>query len=393
MRVVIAGAGIGGMTLAVLLQRDGHDVVLVERSQAFAEVGAGIQISPNGTRILESIGLAEELKRIGTTPERIVLRRWEDDTELIVRPLSNRPVERYGHAYYNVYRPDLIEILAGCLSDIETRFDTEVVGARDTGSGAALDLADGTSITADVAVGADGIKSTVRTSLFGAQPSRFSNFVAYRALVPREAVAELPVEVTNRMGPERHLVSYFVGEGQRYFNLVCVFPEPEWAVEGWNELGSISELRAHFDDWSPGLQNILEHVTDPVYRWALHDRPPLDTWTKGRVTLLGDACHPMLPFMAQGACQAIEDGAVLSRLLTHAGAGEAAEALRRYEQIRQPRAAEVQNRSWANATTYHLPDGPDQQTRDEFFASISEADGEDAFDWLYDYDALTTDLG
>lgn len=392
MRVAIAGAGIGGMTLAALLDRSGHDVVLVEQSAGFAEVGAGIQISPNGTRVLGSIGLADDLARIGTTPKRIVLRRWEDDSELLVQPLGDRPVERYGHPYYNVYRPDLVDALTGALAGVEIRFGVAVAGASTIDAGAALDLTDGTRIAADVVVGADGIHSSVRRSLFGDRPSRFSRSVAYRALVPRVAVPDQPIEVTNRMGPDRHLVSYLVGEGQRYLNLVCVFPEATWEAEGWNELGSTDELRRQFVGWSSALQAILGHVTDPVYRWALHDRTPLERWTSGRVTLLGDACHPMLPFMAQGACQAIEDAAILARLLTASGPGEVDHAIERYETIRRPRAAELQHRSFRNATTYHLADGAEQRTRDELLASVSHADGEAAFDWLYGYDPLTAPL-
>ena len=399
MHVAIAGAGIGGMTLASLLDRMGHDVTLVEKADAFAEVGAGIQISPNGSRILAAIGLADDLARIGTMPERIVMRRWEDDAELLARPQGHLPIERYGHPYYNVYRPDLVDILAEAVAGVTTRFGAEVVGARNLGGGAALDLADGTVIEADVAVGADGIHSRVRDAVFGASPSRFAGLVAYRALVPRDLVADLSIEVTNRMGPGRHIVSYFVGEGQRHFNLVCVVPEAAWDVEGWNEPGSVEDLRAHFAGWSPAVHRILDLVDEPVYRWALHDRPPMERWVDGRVALLGDSCHAMLPFMAQGACQAIEDGAILSRLLTEAApdvvvgrCDRVDVALERYRRIRRPRAAEIQTRSWKNATTFHLPDGPEQRRRDRILAAGNVDDGSDPLQWLHGYDALTIDL-
>lgn len=392
MRVVICGAGIGGLTLAALLHRAGHDVELVEKAGAFGDIGAGIQISPNGSRILAAIDLSESLARVGTTPRRIVARRWQDDRELMAQPMGTAPIERYGFAYYNIYRPDLIDMLAAAAADVPIRFEAEVVDAHDTGSGAVLELAGGDSVEADVAVGADGIHSAVRDSLFGQTPSRFSELVAYRALVPRERVAALPIEATNRQGPGQHLVSYFVGEQQRYLNLVCIVPELHWDLEGWNEPGSLADLRAHFADWSPTLNAVLDEVREPIFRWALHDRPPLEQWGDGRVTLLGDACHAMLPFMAQGACQGMEDAAILCRLLNSADRREAPEALARYARIRQPRAAELQKRSWNNATIFHLPDGAEQQRRDARYAAVARSGAQEAFDWLYGYDALTAEL-
>ncbi len=392
MRIAIAGAGIGGMTLAALASRAGHEVILLEKASAFGEVGAGIQISPNGSRILSEIGLGPALSQIGTTPERIVLRRWADDSELLIRPLGTGPVERFGHAYYNVYRPDLIDILATAVTDVQARFGAEVVGASQGSGGPALELTDGTTVEADVVVGADGIHSPVRQSLFGDSPSRFSGSVAYRALVPRERVADLPIEVTNRVGPDSHLVSYFVGRRQRYFNLVCIVPEPTWDLEGWNEPGSVDDLRAHFASWAPPVIELLSRVEAPVFRWALHDRPALPQWGRGAITLLGDACHPMLPFMAQGACQSIEDAAVLTRLLSDCDPTGIDAALTRYAALRRTRTDEVQKRSWDNATTYHLPDGEKQRRRDAFYLGLSPEDGADAFDWLYGYDALTADL-
>ena len=215
MRVAIAGAGIGGVTLAALLAQFGHEVQVVEKAAAFGEVGAGIQISPNGARVLAEIGLGEPLDRIGTTPQRIVLRRWHDDHEILQRPLGSGPRQRYGFSYYNVYRPDLMSILVSSLDDVEVQFEAEVVAAKSQSDSAALVLADGTEIEADVVVGADGIHSGVRASGFGDQASRFSGLVAYRALVARADVADQAVEVTNRMGPDQHLVSYFVGTSGR----------------------------------------------------------------------------------------------------------------------------------------------------------------------------------
>jgi salicylate hydroxylase len=382
--VAIAGAGIGGLTLAAALAGAGHEVEVIEKAPGFGEIGAGIQISPNAARVLAALGFGDAMAAIGTRPERAVVRRWDDDRELGATALGLTVMERHGQPYYNVFRPDLIEVLGAGLGNVGVRFGGEVVAVK----GSSLVLADGGLVEADAVVGADGIHSAVRTAVFGPMPARFSGFAAYRALVPGEAVADLAVEVTNRMGPGRHLVSYFVGRERRYYNLVCVVPEATWDVESWTEPGSLAELRAHFAGWSGEVARLLEHVVEPVYRWALHDRQPLERWSDGAVTLLGDACHPMLPFMAQGACQAIEDAAVLTRCLDEAG-DDVAGALHRYDALRRPRTARLQTLSWKNATTYHLPDGDAQRARD---ARLAGDDNAGASDWLYGYDALTVDL-
>lgn len=395
MKVLIVGAGIGGLTAAGLLHRQKHEVEVIEKAAAFGEVGAGIQISPNGVRVLHHLGLAEQLAKLGTTPERIVFRRWADDSELFARPLGQAALARYALPYYNVYRPDLIDLLGTAVQQVPIRFDTAVVGAENGTDSAFVDLAGGERLHADVVIGADGINSVVRQSLFGDHQTRFTGYVAYRALVRRDRVPDLPIQVDNRLGPDAHLVSYFVGPQQRYLNLVCVVSEPEWDVESWSEPGDLSVLRSHFEAWSSPLQAILDHIEEPIFRWALHDRTPLDRWVDGRIGLLGDSCHPMVPYMAQGACQAIEDAAVLSRCLDLVATGSnVIEALGIYEATRRPRASAVQAGSFDNSTIYHLPDGDQQVERDRFLASMNAADGDglDAMEHIYGHDALTTQL-
>ena len=416
-KIVIVGAGIGGLTAAALLGRSGHEVIVLEKARALSEVGAGIQISPNAARVLASLGLADGLAAVGTAPRRIVLRRWQDDAELFDNPLGDAVAERFGFPFLNVYRPDLIALLAtacanpdGAPANIDVRMRADVVCAHTNPEGALVELADGSSIAADVVIGADGIHSPVRASVFGVFPTRFSGFAAYRALVPREAVPSLPFEVTNRVGPGRHIVSYFVGRDQRHFNLVCVVPEASWEVESWTEPGNADELRSEFVGWADPLQSVLALIVEPVYRWALHDREPLPRWTRGRIALLGDACHPMLPFMAQGACQAIEDAAVLNRCLAEFGAEFVDEvasevhelsnttddgslrALTVYESARKSRTSILQAGSWGNATLFHLPDGPEQRQRDERYRATSGAHAVPGGDWLFGYDALTAPL-
>jgi salicylate hydroxylase len=385
-KIVVAGAGIGGLTAALFLRRAGHEVEIIERSSEFGEVGAGVQVSPNAARVLADLGLGDRLDQVGVAPDEIVFRRWEDDRVLLTNPMGRAAKERYGFSSYNLYRPDLIGLLADAADGISVRFDSRVVGARSNESGPWVHLDDGSALGADLLVGADGVHSTVRISVFGPEITRFSGYVAYRALVPAEEVPDLESVVTIRMGPGRHLVTYFVGEGRQFLNIVGIVPETTWDVESWTEPGDLSELQAEFADFAPAVGDLLEKVVEPVFRWALHDREPLPKWITGNVVLLGDACHPMLPFMGQGACQAIEDAAVLTNCVTREP--DLVWALARYESTRKPRTSDIQARSWANRKTYHLADGPDQEARDSLYAAASADSALLLLDSVYGHNAL-----
>ncbi|HEY7650064.1 MAG TPA: FAD-dependent monooxygenase [Methylomirabilota bacterium] len=387
MRVIVIGAGIGGLTAALALRRIGIDVRVYDQAPELREVGAGIQLSPNATRLLHRLGLADGLARVGVRPAVIEHRRWQDGRVLLRQPLGEMCEQTFGAPYYHLYRPDLLAVLAAALPSGVVRLGRRCVAIDHHGDEAEATFEDGASERAAALIGADGIHSTVRAALFGPESPWFSGSIAYRGLVPAERVAHLgrPLPPNSWLGPGRHFVHYNVAGG-RLVNFVAIVPAGDWRVESWSATGEVADALAEFKGWHPQVSTILA-AADRTHRWALYDREPLTTWGVGRVALLGDAAHAMLPFMAQGACQAIEDAAVLARCLASAGQEAIPEALRRYEEIRAPRARAVQRASRDNATTYHLPDGQAQRERDAQYAALN-ADGPFvARGWLFSYDA------
>ena len=258
-----------------------------------------------------------------------------------------------------------------------------LVSLRDHGDTVSLEFEGGATRDADVLVGADGIHSTVQRLLFGEQNARFT--ACYRGLLPAESLAELeiPVEAQVWMGPGKHFVHYYV-QNRQLLNFVALVEQDTWTRESWTDRGDVADALAAFDGWHPQVGRILETV-DETFVWALFDRAPLERWSQGRVALLGDACHPMLPFMAQGAAQAIEDGAALTACLTVEADVET--ALRRYEGVRLPRASKIQAMSAANKMRFHLPDRPEQEERDRQMATQATDWSINAVAWIYGHDA------
>ena len=390
MKIALVGGGIGGLTAALALSQSSHEITVFERSAGVREIGAGVQISPNASRLLYSLGLGQAYSEIAVYPQRVVLRRWEDDSILRSTDLDESFQSQHQVPLANVARNELVEILGNAVAqtkNVTLKFSTHVVGVEPGDSSSVVRFSDGTAQSFDIVIGADGIHSVVRPCVGGLDKPRFSGSAAYRALVPCKFVEDLPMDVTNRMGPDRHVVSYFIGRNRSHLNLVCISPEDSWESESWTEQGTVEDLYARFEGWSPEFLSLLARVEEPVFRWALYDREPLDQWGIGTTTLLGDACHPMLPFMAQGSCQAIEDAVVLARCLSDAGTSDAALALRRYENARQGRTAQVQSSSLANHDLFHMVDGQEQKDRDLFFTLVPP--GMSILDWVYEYDALT----
>ena len=355
---VVVGAGVGGLTAALALARAGLSVTVVEQAQALGEVGAGLQVSPNATRVLFSLGLEAELSALAFRPEAVEARGWRRGQEISQAPLGESAQARYGFPYFHMHRADLISVLEqACRAEAGNTLRLGETVAACPGDGTpALVLASGERLEADILVGADGIRSLVREALFGPAAPRFTGQVAWRGLVPAERLKDAGIRPVASlwMGPGAHFVHYFV-RGGTLVNFVGVVERDDWREESWSSRGEAADLRRDFAGWHPTVQRIVEAAPeDGCFRWALFDRDPLPEWGRGAVTLLGDACHPTLPFMAQGACMAIEDAAVLAGCLAGCGRAGIPAALMRYAALRQARTAGIQAGSRRNATIYHL---------------------------------------
>jgi salicylate hydroxylase len=384
--VGIVGGGIGGLTAASSLLRRGFDVQVYEQAPMLTEIGAGVQVSPNASRVLHGLGLAAELARTGVKPLAWHQRRWDDGRTLVRSPLAEPLEAVFGSPHYQMHRADLLSALAAGVPAGRLHLGHRLTGLADHGDRVEALFANGASAEVDVLVGADGIRSLVRRTLFGPENPRFTGCVAYRGLVPAERLSELGLEVTAQvwMGPGRHFVHYFVSGG-RLVNFVAVIEQDTWTRESWTDRGDPADALAAFAGWHPQVRAILEAV-DETFIWALFDHVPLERWSAGRVTLLGDACHAMLPFMAQGAAQAIEDAATLASCLASAGS-DLPSALHRYEILRIPRASRLQAMSTANKKRFHLADGPEQRERDAEMSAGSTDWSFGAVAWIYEHDA------
>jgi salicylate hydroxylase len=383
--VGVVGAGLGGLSAALSLLRAGFDVQVYERASALGEVGAGVQISPNAARVLHRLGLADDLARTGVKPLAWHQRRWQDGRTLLRTPLAEPLEATFGFPHYQMHRADLLAALARAVPADRIHLGHRLVGFTDHGDRVSVEFDHGARAEVDVLVGADGIHSAVRRRLFGDDRARFTGCVAYRGLVPADRLRHLNLEVTAQVwiGPGRHFVHYFVRQ-RRLVNFVAVVEQSTWSRESWTDRGDVADALRAFDGWHRQVRGILS-AADDTFVWALHDRPPLDRWSVGRVTLLGDASHPMLPFMAQGAAQAIEDGATLAACLRQS-TSDIPKALRRYEQLRMPRTATLQAMSAGNKTRFHLPDGPKQRERDAHMAAGATDWSFQAVAWIYEHD-------
>lgn len=398
MKVIVVGAGIGGSALALSLQRLGIDHVLLEQAPEFGEVGAGIQLSPNGVRVLESLGLADALAEFCTEPDFHKYSVWDTGETILRTPLMPRVRDTYGHAYYHAYRPDLIRALTEGLEDARLQLNTKVVAVGQDENVAWAECHDGSSsfrVEGDVLIGADGIHSLVREQVFKPDPPRPSGYVTWRGVVDSAAISglDIPVSAYVDMGPRLSFVYYYVAGGRR-MNWLALGRANDEKRESWSQTTSKEEVIAAFDGWYERPKRMIG-ATDQLFVTALFDRNPLDSWVAGRIAVMGDAAHAMLPYHAQGAVQSIEDAWVLARSLEQ-GASDIPAALERFQELRYERANLMVQQSRNAERWYHVDDPVEVAARNERFRRNNEhLDGGFSAQqhWLYSYDADKAALG
>ncbi|TQE27195.1 FAD-binding protein [Streptomyces ipomoeae] len=369
MRAIVVGAGIGGLAATLSLRRAGCEVTLVEQSPRFTEIGAGIQLAPNATRVLRLLGVLDEVAAQATLPSHAEFRTWSDGTTICRYVLGREAEEEFGAPYFQAHRADLHNALVAAVPSESVRLNTLVVGIDQDDDSAYVTTASGERLGADLVVAADGIRSAARQWLFGADEAVFSRTAAYRALLPAHEVADLDLpDFGIWLGPGRHFVHYWVRRGE-LLNVVAVFGT-DAARESWTARAEPGEQLREFDGWDPRVISVLER-TGRLFRYGIHTRVPLTRWNLGRVTLLGDSAHAMVPFQAQGAAQAIVDAAVLGDALTGATPAEVPDALDRYVRRRIGDATSMQARSARAGDDYHLPDGPEARARNARMAAYA----------------------
>ncbi|TMH64404.1 MAG: monooxygenase [Betaproteobacteria bacterium] len=392
-RVLIAGGGIGGLTAALALLRVGIDVEVYEQAQELKEVGAGVQLAANGTRVLYALGVGEELKALSCEAQGKEIRLWNTGETWKLFDLGTESIEHYGFPYFTVYRPDLLDVLTRAVR--REKPDAIHLGARCAGfsqddDGVTLELENGASARGAALIGADGVHSRTRQSLLGADRPEFTGTIAWRGIVPME---RLPAHMarmvgSNWVGPGGHVVHYPLRAG-KVMNFVGILERSDWQIESWTARGTQQELAADFRGWHDDIQAFIRQIDMP-YKWALMVRPPLERWTMNRVTLAGDAAHSMLPFLAQGAVMAIEDGCVLARCLAKY---DVPAALTHYENARKDRTRRTVEGSAANLYRFHNPvlADPAEARRfvDREWASQRIAE---RYEWLFRYDATTVEI-
>jgi salicylate hydroxylase len=368
--VAIIGGGVGGLTAAIALAREGFAVRVFEQAPGFARVGADINLTPNAVRALDGLGLGEALRAHAARPTHRISRMWDTGEETSRLAMSDEAERKYGSPQLTLHRADLMQALEQAVPRGAMRFGARVAGVAQDGAGVSVAFADGTSERFAAVIGADGIHSAVRKALFGAESPRFTGVVAFRAVVPAQALDGQPDlgAFTKWWGPDAftQIVTFPLSRGRDIFIFATIGQE-SWTQESWTTPGSADELRALYANFHPEARNLLAACGD-VLKTALYERDPMAAWSQGTVTLMGDAAHPMLPFMAQGAGQAIEDGVVLARCMGAARADLPA-AFLHYEALRRERTAKIQLGSRGN----------------EWLKRGGDAD------WVYGYDVWAVD--
>jgi len=370
LRIAIVGAGMGELATAAALRRVGIEVAVYEQATQFARIGAGIQIGCNAMKVLRELGLERRLRAQSFYPRSWNNRDWRTGEIKFDMIFGESAERKFGAPYLLAHRGDLHAALATAVPEECVKLGHKLVGLDEVGDSIRLRFANGATALADAVVGADGVHSLVREILFGTSPVNFTGRIAYRTTYPAALLGgERIDDCTKWWGEDRHIVIYYVKPDRSEVYFVTSQPEPEFRIESWSAKGDVRQLRAAFKGFDPRVENVLAACPD-VHKWAIVDRDALPRWAERNVTLLGDACHPMTPYMAQGAAMAIEDAAVLSRCLEGVEPDGVANAFRRFEASRRDRTSRVQETSRTNTWLKEKTDT----------------------DWVYAYDAWTVPL-
>jgi 6-hydroxynicotinate 3-monooxygenase len=370
LNVAIIGAGMGGLATAAALRRVGIDVTVYEQASKFTRLGAGIQVGCNAMKVLRGLGLEQKMRSQSFYPRSWNNRDWKTGEVKFDMIFGESAEQKFGAPYLLAHRGDLHTALASAVPEHCINLGHKLVGLDETSDGIELSFANGATATADAVVGADGVHSVVRDILFGATSVNFTGRIAYRTTYPASLLGGEKIDdCTKWWGEDRHIVIYYVKPDRSEVYLVTSQPEPEFRIESWSAKGDVKELRKAFAGFSREVERVLAACPE-VHKWAIVDRDSLAHWAEGNVTLLGDACHPMTPYMAQGAAMAIEDAAVLSRCLDGVEREGVADAFRRFEATRRERTTRVQETSRRNTWLREKTDT----------------------DWVYAYDAWSVPL-
>jgi salicylate hydroxylase/6-hydroxynicotinate 3-monooxygenase len=368
--IAIIGAGMGGLATAAALRRAGIASTVYEQASQFARLGAGIQIGCNAMHVLRGLGLEPALRAGAFYPRSWNNKDWRTGDVRFDMIFGESAEEKFGAPYLLAHRGDLHAALASAVPAADIKLGHKLTGLDRSARGTQLSFANGIKVTADVVIAADGVHSLVRNTLFGDTPSNFTGRIAYRTTFPAARLNGYPIDdCTKWWGEDRHIVIYFVKPDRSEVYFVTSQPEPGFRIESWSEKGDVTVLRAAFEGFHAQVQAVLNACPD-VHKWALLEREPMERWSDGNVTLLGDSCHPMTPYMAQGAAMAMEDAAVLSRCFAGIDRDGIADALRRFEASRKERTSRVQLSSRTNTWLKEKTDT----------------------DWVYAYNAWTAPL-
>jgi salicylate hydroxylase len=371
MRIGISGGGVGGLSAAIALRNSGHEVVVFEQAKQFLRIGADVNLTPNAVRALDGLGIGEALRKSAARPTHRISRTWDTGEEMSRLEMADTAERVYGAPQLTIHRADLLKALEAELPSEILKLGKRTIGIENGTNSVAVRFDDGTEETVNVLVGADGIHSAVRTSLFGSEKPVFTGLVSYRAVIPRKSLSVPNLDCFTKWWgptPASQIVTFPLNRGEETF-VFATTAQDDWRQESWTLPGDVEELRRAYSDFHPEARALLDACTE-VTKSALYIREPLSQWSVGRTTLLGDACHPMVPFMAQGACMAVEDAIVLARTLEGLVSADVPAALKRYEAARRERTARVQIGSRGN----------------EWLREGGNAD------WVYAYDAWRVSL-